>query len=134
MTTFAHGAAEGELMTRNERLLPCPDSPNCVSTLDAGKRHAIAPYHYRKSLNEAKAVLKQVLREFPRTTLVKEEENFLHYEVRSAMFGFVDDVEFMFDEVSNIIHFRSAARKGFYDFGVNRRRMENIRGLLEDTL
>jgi uncharacterized protein (DUF1499 family) len=39
----------------------------------------------------------------------------------------VDDVEFVFDEGAKQIHFRSASRLGRKDFGVNRKRMEEIR-------
>jgi uncharacterized protein (DUF1499 family) len=46
----------------------------------------------------------------------------------------VDDVEILFDDASKTIHFRSAARSGYYDFGVNRRRMEKVRGLLMGKL
>ena len=134
LMSLAHGATERELEVRDRRLSPCPSSPNCVGTLDDSESHAIAPYRYGKSLNEAKTVLKQIFSEFSRTELVKEEDVYLHYEVRSFLFRFVDDVEFVFDDVSKIIHFRSAARRGYYDFGVNRRRMEEVRRLLEGKL
>ncbi|WP_342348120.1 DUF1499 domain-containing protein [uncultured Nitrospira sp.] len=32
------------------------------------------------------------------------------------------------------IHFCSASRSGYYDFGVNRKRMEALRGMPEDRL
>ena len=41
--------------------------------------------------------------------------------------GFVDDVEFRIDEAARGIHVRSASRKGYWDLGVNRRRVEAIR-------
>jgi uncharacterized protein (DUF1499 family) len=47
-------------------------------------------------------------------------------EFRSALFRFVDDVEFVLDDSARVIHFRSASRAGYYDFGVNRRRMQEI--------
>ncbi|HEY6084419.1 MAG TPA: DUF1499 domain-containing protein [Nitrospira sp.] len=47
---------------------------------------------------------------------------------------FVDDVEFLFDDDTKTIHFRSASRVGYGDFGVNRRRMEEIRSLVEGKL
>jgi uncharacterized protein (DUF1499 family) len=47
---------------------------------------------------------------------------------------FVDDVEFLFDDEAKTIHFRSASRTGRSDFGVNRRRMEDIRKLIEGKL
>ena len=68
---MAHGATEEELEVSERRLPPCPGSPNCVSTLDGSEKHAIAPYRYRKSLSEAKAVLKQVFDDLSRTELVK---------------------------------------------------------------
>lgn len=132
--SIAQGATEEELTVKDERLLPCPTSPNCVSTMAAEESHAIAPFRYRKPLYEAKAELIRVFSEFPRTTLVTEEEDYLHFEVRSFLFQFVDDVEFWLNEATKTIHFRSAARSGFYDFGVNRKRMEDLRGMLEGKL
>jgi len=134
LAAIAQGATEEQLNMQDQRLLPCPNSPNCVSTMDAAESHAIAPYRYQKSLQEAKAVLKQVFSAFPRTELVKEKEDSLHFEVRSFLFQFVDDAEFWFDEGSQTIHFRAAARSGYYDFGVNRKRMEDLRGMLKDKL
>jgi uncharacterized protein (DUF1499 family) len=52
---------------------------------------------------------------------------YLHAEFRSALFGFVDDVEFRMDETAGRIDVRSASRTGYFDFGVNRRRVEEIR-------
>lgn len=134
LTSLVHGATERALEVKDRQLPLCPDSPNCVSTFDNSENHAIAPYRYQKSLNEAKAVLKQVFNELNRTQLVKEEDAYLQYEVRSFLFRFVDDVEFVFVDASKTIHFRSAARSGYYDFGVNRRRMEEVRGLLMGKL
>ena len=117
-------------------LTPCPSSPNCVSTLAPAndERHAIEPYRYRKSRAEAKEVLKATVASLPRTKLVKEEENYLHYEFTSRLLRFVDDVEFMLDDDSNTIHFRSASRVGYGDLGVNRNRMEEIRALVNTKL
>jgi len=35
-------------------------------------------------------------------------------------------VEFVLDDSARVIHFRSASRTGYYDFGVNRKRMQEI--------
>jgi uncharacterized protein (DUF1499 family) len=117
------------------RLLPCPSSPNCVSTLapaDDG-RHAIAPYRYRRSLAEAKEILKATIETLPRVKLVEEEGRYLHYEFRSLLLRFVDDVEFVFDD-EKTVHFRSASRTGYGDLGVNRRRMEDLRSRLDGRM
>lgn len=78
--------------------------------------------------------LKDVIRSLPRTQLVEENEGYLHYEFTSLLLRFVDDVEFLFDEGTKTIHFRSASRTGYSDFGVNRRRMEEIRILVAGQL
>lgn len=118
------------------RLDPCPTSPNCVSTQaqaqDAG--HAIPPFRYRKSRVEAKEALKEIIRSLPRTKLVEEDESYLHYEFTSLLLRFVDDVEFLFDDETKTLHFRSASRTGYGDLGVNRTRMEQVRALVEGKL
>ncbi|HEX3203164.1 MAG TPA: DUF1499 domain-containing protein [Nitrospiraceae bacterium] len=115
---------------------PCPDSPNCVSTLAPAQdsRHAIGPYRYSKTRLDAKAVLKAIIGGLPRTKLIEEEDGYLHYEFTSLLLRFVDDVEFLFEEASKTIHFRSASRVGYGDFGVNRRRMEDIRSQIQGKL
>jgi uncharacterized protein (DUF1499 family) len=112
-------------------LAPCPSSPNCVSTLTpaSDERHAIPPYRYTKSRAESKETLKGVIATLPRTKLVEEGEAYLHYEFTSRLLRFVDDVEFIFDDEAKTIHFRSASRIGYGDYGVNRDRMEEIRVL-----
>ena len=57
---------------------------------------------------------------------------YMCYICTSLLARFVDDVEILFDDATKSIHFRSAARTGYYDFGVNRRRMEEVRSRLDD--
>jgi uncharacterized protein (DUF1499 family) len=94
------------------------------------------PIPYTGSLDEARARLLGVLRDYPRTRIVSDpglEPHYLKAECRSQVFRFVDDVEFVFDDGAKQIHFRSASRLGFRDFGVNRNRMEEIRAAFEAT-
>jgi uncharacterized protein (DUF1499 family) len=116
------------------RLDPCPSSPNCVSTQAQDLGHAIAPFRYRKPRAEAKEALKKLVRSLSRTKLVEEDESYLHYEFTSLLFRFVDDVEFLFDDDTKTIHFRSSSRTGYGDLGVNRTRMEQLRSLVERQL
>ena len=119
----------------NPRILgSCPSSPNCVSTQAQDEGHAIAPFRYRKSRAEAKESLKEVIRSLPRLQLVEEDEIYLHYEATSLLLRFVDDVEFLLDDETKTIHFRSASRTGYGDLGVNRKRMEQVRALVEQRL
>jgi len=84
------------------------------------------PIPYTGPLAQARAKLLEVLRNHPRTKIVAEEADYLKAECRSEIFRFVDDVEFLFDDAAKRIHFRSASRLGRKDFGVNRKRMEEI--------
>jgi uncharacterized protein (DUF1499 family) len=113
-----------------KHLLPCSSTPNCVSTLSSDEQHAIAPLRYQRSRAEAKEALKGAVLSLPRTKLIEEDDSYVHFEFTSLLLRFVDDVEFVFDEESKTIHFRSASRVGYSDLGVNRRRMEEIRKLV----
>jgi uncharacterized protein (DUF1499 family) len=85
------------------------------------------PIPYTGPLAAARARLLQILRDYPRTRIVAKEPAYLKAECRSAIFHFVDDVEFVLDDGAKRIDFRSASRLGRKDFGVNRKRMEEIR-------
>lgn len=121
-------------MTNERTLRLCPDKPNCVSTQGRDERHAIAPFRYTRSRTEAKETLKAVIATLPRTQLVEEDEAYLHYEFTSLLLRFVDDVEFLFDEATKTVHFRSASRTGYSDLGVNRQRMEEMQALVRENL
>ncbi len=84
------------------------------------------PIPYRVTLSEARSRLVDIVGAMPRTTIVRERENYLHIEFRSRLFRFVDDVEFYLEDERGLIQFRSASRRGYSDMGVNRRRMEKI--------
>ena len=108
------------------RLAPCPDSPNCVSSFETDDEHGIEPLQFNGSTEAAKTRIKEAVAAMPRTTLITEEERYLHFEFRSMIFRFVDDVEFLFEE-DGTVHLRSASRVGYSDLGVNRKRIEEIR-------
>lgn len=108
-------------------LKPCPEKSNCVSSRDAGRSSFIEPLHFSGEAQAATVRLIKVIMALPRTELVRDEGDYLQINVSSWIFGFVDEVEFLLDDKQKIIHVRSAARKGSYDFGVNRRRVEVIR-------
>lgn len=65
--------------------------------------------------------------ELPRMTIITQDQDYLHAECRSAVFGFVDDLELHLRPDTKIIAVRSAARLGYSDFGVNHKRVEELR-------
>ena len=114
----------------DSRLERCPSSPNCFSSDDHDSDHKIAPFQLVKPANEVWLVVRELVSELPRTRIIKESENYLHAECRSFLFGFVDDLELQLRPADGIIAARSAARSGYADFGVNRRRIESLREAL----
>lgn len=107
-------------------LRPCPSSPNCVSSEAGDPRHRMEPVPYAGSREEAQARLRKIVQAMPRTEIMKEEPGYIEVYFRSRIFGFVDEAEFVFDEVNSLLRFRSGARTGYYDFAVNRSRMQSI--------
>lgn len=76
--------------------------------------------------------LKDILASMERTVVVAETEDYIHAVCRSKGIGFKDDVEFRLRPGEGVIHVRSASRIGpFWDFGVNRARLEEIRNRLQ---
>jgi uncharacterized protein (DUF1499 family) len=122
-----HGARPPSLGVRDGRLAPCPTSHNCVSSLAPDDVHRIAPLPFSGTGGAAIDRLAAIVRSLPRASVVVATENYLHAECKSAVFRFVDDVEFLVDEPAGVIQVRSASRVGSSDLGVNRRRIEAIR-------
>jgi len=116
-----------DLGVKNGRLAPCPETPNCVSSQSTDKDHVIEPLTYSSSTSEALTDLKKIILQMPRTKIVIESDHYLSVECTSAIWRFVDDVEFLFDDATKTIHVRSASRMGKNDLGVNRKRVEMIR-------
>ena len=84
----------------------------------------MAPLTFQGSAAEAVEKIQQIVdQQFSRAKLITREPNYLHYEFTSLIFRFVDDVEFLVDDSTRQIHFRSASRVGYSDLGANRRRM-----------
>ena len=127
--TACVSAARDDRETQSRQLAPCPKSPNCVSTKAINPDSAMSPLPYRGSSSESLDRLMKILKNLKRCKILSTSHPYIHAEFRSAIFGFVDDVEFLFDDKAKRIHFRSASRTGYYDFGVNRKRMNKITGL-----
>ena len=63
--------------------------------------------------------------------IVEEKDGYLHATATSAMMGFVDDFEFVLRADKNEMGMRSSSRIGYYDFNVNRTRLEGVRSALQ---
>jgi uncharacterized protein (DUF1499 family) len=117
------------LGVKDGRLAPCKQSPNCVSSqADAADReHYIAPIPFRGSM----ADLRRAVESMERSTVISAERAYLYAEYRTRLMRYVDDLELYYDEKQGLVHVRSASRLGRRDFGVNRKRVEALRALIQ---
>lgn len=107
------------------KLRPCPKTPNAVNSEDPDPARRVDPLPYPRGRRaEADSRLRALLDRTPRLSATAWHDEWVHAEARSAVLGFVDDVEFRFDDAAGAIQLRSQSRLGSYDFGVNRRRCE----------
>ncbi len=125
-----------DLDVEGSRLALCPDTPNCVSTLEEAEDtgHRMEPVSFSGSAGEAMEAVTRTVEEMPRVEIVQSEDDYLRAEFTSRIFRFVDDVEFRTDDNTGLIDFRSASRVGRSDMGVNRERMTEITATLEARL
>jgi len=122
--TACAGEPPQNIGVQNGRLTACPESPNCVSSFESDAEHGIQPL--QASLRQ----VEQVLLGLDEANIVESADSYLYAEFTSRLMRYVDDVEFLEDSTAGVIHVRSASRLGYSDLGANRKRIENIRGLL----
>lgn len=117
-----------ELGVQNNRLLPCPKTPNCVASHpETPSAQKVAPIFYTAKQALAYSRLEKLLLNRDDAIIVAREHNhYLRADFRTPLLGFIDDVEFFF-QVPGVIAVRSASRLGYSDFGVNRGRVEQLR-------
>jgi uncharacterized protein (DUF1499 family) len=111
------------------RLALCPNKPNCVSSQAAAndKKHYIEALTYSGEPAQARERIERAIVGMKHARMVVREANYWRAEFTGALWRFVDDVELLFDDNARRVDIRSASRVGYGDFGVNRRRMEEIR-------
>lgn len=114
----------------NGLLAACPVRPNCVCSDENGAPCGVRPFILNAPPEQVWAAMREVVLHMPKTRIVAESDDYLHAECRSAVFGFVDDLELHLRRQSNSIAVRSASRLGYRDFGVNRKRVERLRAVL----
>lgn len=126
LTGCSSGRLPSNLGVTEGRLASCPSSPNCVSSEATVAEQRVEPLRYDGDAAPARARLLDVLNGMERVRIVQSTDDYLYAEFRSAVFGFVDDVEFYFSPPGTL-QVRSASRTGYYDFGINRERVETLR-------
>ncbi|MDY6918842.1 MAG: DUF1499 domain-containing protein [Pseudomonadota bacterium] len=121
-TPVAKGVVDGGLAD-------CPSTPNCISSNANDEDHRYPPLPYSGTPEQAISKLIQVIRDYPRTDIVKQDGPYLYATFTTAIMRFTDDVEFYIE--GDRIQVRSASRVGYSDLGKNRSRMNDLRESFE---
>ncbi|WP_098417099.1 DUF1499 domain-containing protein [Vibrio sp. ES.051] len=102
---------------------PCSDKPNCVSTQDSRDEHHLEAFMLTESATLDK--IEQAALTLPGAKTAIKEDDYLRVECTSKIMRFVDDLELKISGEQLIV--RSESRLGYSDFGVNRKRAEQLR-------
>lgn len=125
--------APATLGLTNGSLAPCPSTPNCVHT---GLRHpdgtAGVFLQGRILRRDMVPQLLEVVEAMPRTRVISSTDLYIHAEVRSQLFRFIDDLELLVMPDRELV-IRSASRVGRGDMGVNAARVADLRQRLEEA-
>lgn len=108
-----------------QQLKPCPSRDNCVSSQERGSRYEIEPLRFNGSPREARDHLLRIIASRPGAKIVVADAEHIKVEFRTRWLRFVDDADFLIG--NGVVEVRSASRLGYSDFGVNRKRIEEIR-------
>ena len=115
-------------------ITPCSSAPHCVSSKNAvdSARHVDA-FKFDGSTEQAHAALLQALHSHEDARIESDVMPVVRSTFHTTV-GFVDDVTFVFRDDAKLIDVKSRSRIGYYDFGVNRRRVEQLRTEFAATL
>lgn len=111
------------------RLPACPNSPNCVCSDQPHHSQWIDPIRFEGSAKIAWAKWLDIIKDDNTATIVECHDTFLRATFRTTFLKFVDDLQSRLDSDHRLIHVRSASRVGYWDLGVNRRRVERLRSI-----
>ena len=114
-------------------LASCPSTPNCVSSVDAGRSHYIDPIAIEGDPDAAWKTLLEILDADRSITITASEEHYIRAEAKTRILRFTDDVEFLLNRRANQIEMRSASRVGYSDLGKNRKRLDELRSKMRDA-
>ncbi|MGL6258387.1 DUF1499 domain-containing protein [Vibrio sp. WXL210] len=108
---------------------PCGDKPNCVSTIDEREKFTLEPFTLKQGVTLEQ--VEEVAVTLPGAKRADKAADYLRIECTSRIMRFVDDLELKIDGQNLIV--RSESRVGHSDFGVNRKRAEQLRSRLSEA-
>jgi uncharacterized protein (DUF1499 family) len=119
-----------QLGTSNGMFQACSFAPHCVSSTESDPQKYIAPIVVSSPQEWQR--LQQLVLAIPRTKIAVQNVNYLHAVTSTDIMHYKDDVELLYSPAKNAVDIRSSSRVGYYDFGINRARLEQLRSQLKD--
>jgi uncharacterized protein (DUF1499 family) len=119
---------KGENLPRGRTsLTPRRPTPTCVSSQAGDPLRRVRPFEFEGAAAAAMSRLRAAIESMPGARVVEFGPRYLRAEFTSRWFRFVDDLELLVDDRQAVIHVRSESRFGWWDLGVNRRRVGDLR-------
>lgn len=115
------------------KLADCPLPPHCVSSQADHRWYAIAPIAVRTTPAQDQQRLRQIIAAMPRSTIKVEQPGYLYATFQTPNAGFTDDLELLLSDDGAKFDVRSSGRIGWFDWDVNRDRVERIRAAFVDA-
>ena len=111
---------------RDGKLAKMPNSPNAVSSQTDIENKKVEPLKFSGDLEATRSKIIKIVNNYEGTDIIINEKNYIYAVFTTGGMKFKDDVEFYFDEDTNLIHYRSASRVGYSDMGLNKKRFNEI--------
>lgn len=111
------------------QLAKMPDKPNAVSSQTDIAEKRVEPLPYKASSEETISAVIAALSIMGSNEIMVEESHYIYSVFTTTTLHFHDDVEFLLDDETQQVHFRSQSRAGRSDMGVNRQRYEKFKVL-----
>lgn len=122
--TIACSNQQSSISSKATPLPECPDSPNCE----------LRSYEFEQEKSKLVSAFSNVLNKMNVHEMSQNERNDsiqIDAIFKIPVFGWLDDVTILItssevDSTTNFAHLRSASREGYFDLGVNKRRLNKI--------
>jgi uncharacterized protein (DUF1499 family) len=130
VTLLLGACSTPQLGASNGIFQACSFAPHCVSSTESAPQKYIAPIVVSSPQEWQR--LQQLVLAIPRTQIAVQDVNYLHAVTSTDIMHYKDDVELLYSPAKNAVDIRSSSRVGYYDFGINRARLEQLRSQLKD--
>ena len=113
-----------------DRLAACSSPDNCVTSAPSDRK-PIEPLVFEAASERQWQQLIDTVTSLPGYKLVRRDGDYVHFEARTPLMNYRDDLELHWLRDAKRIDIRSASRLGIKDLGANRARIDVVRKLLE---